>query len=53
MKYSKATDALIGMAVGDALGVPVEFLSRKYAQAKNSKHYERLWHAQSTAGHLV
>ena len=27
--YSRVTDALIGMAVGDALGVPVEFLSRE------------------------
>ena len=28
MTKNKAIDALIGMAVGDALGVPVEFLSR-------------------------
>lgn len=29
MKRSIATDLLLGVAVGDALGVPVEFLSRK------------------------
>jgi len=30
MKKNKVLDALIGMAVGDALGVPVEFLSRDF-----------------------
>ncbi len=38
MKFNKVTDALLGVATGDAVGVPFEFLSREEMQDSPAKN---------------
>ena len=42
----KIKDGICGFAVGDALGVPVEFSSRETLQKKSGKNNDRLRNIQ-------
>ena len=40
-------DGIIGLTIGDAIGVPVEFLSREEL-VQNPFGHARIWHSSST-----
>ena len=53
MEPRTINSALLGLAVGDTLGVPVEFKSREYLRENPVIGYDRLRNLQPATWNLV